>query len=832
MTVNTVTKRAESIVTSLGQQVDATVSGFDDSPLRFDQMVLAINEGERLLEEPYPSPTVTMRRVATLDGGFCGNNQMSYAPRYAGDPYVVDGSVISVRVDEDCDETFATIVHEVAHTWFHGSDSANWIDEGLANAIALQVVTRSQEVQTSYPPVTYCEIYLNISELEQGNPVRTSRDSYTGFSCNYTLGDGIFGALREHYGDTEFNKRISQLTRRESNRTDSPQAIADIKKVFGEDGKALDIINLWYNGYPQMRKYRHLDSVEWTFPPTIDGDYLYFAGRINEPGTVHDFILGEDPYCSHFSLYEGIGDLEWVNSISDPLPAGWTHDEDTKVAAVNHHISPETGEFRVTAKIIGNISAAEAKISLMVRSRVSTGAGGLCNISTIYSQVPVVVGRIPAELKVARYYHLNAIEWTFPPTIDGEFLHFAGKTSEPGMVHDFVLGDDQYCSQFVLYRNLINQERVATVSTPLPAGTTYSTIPTVVVVNFDIAPDVGEFSVTAKMTDLSLADIGDLSLVVSSLERVGPGGICDLGDSYSQVSVVSGAIPKELKDVKYLHLGAVEWTFPPTIDGEFLHFAGKTSEPGMVHDFVLGDDQYCSQFGLYRNFISQEWVTSIDDPLFVGWTHNEVPEIVVVNDQINSSTGEFSVTAKINDPALPRIPNLSLLVKSRERVGNDNLCAHGDSYSQVPVSDGEIPSEFKISRHYHLDGIQWTDPPTIEGNTLKFAGKALPGAVRLTWEQGYCGQFLFYERDERGYHYIDSINPFLPGNRSWAGPVAAEVAERRENADGAFEALVNLSDNVLTRYRNPVLVVTSLAAMDSATNRCGKTEVLSAVDIR
>ena len=119
--IRTAAKQSETITTSLGQQVDAAVTGFADSPLRFDQLVLAINEGERLLGVPYPSPSVTMRQVSQLFGGFCGQNQPSYAARYTGDPYVVDNSVIEVRVDEDCHRTFATIAHEVAHTWFHGT---------------------------------------------------------------------------------------------------------------------------------------------------------------------------------------------------------------------------------------------------------------------------------------------------------------------------------------------------------------------------------------------------------------------------------------------------------------------------------------------------------------------------------------------------------------------------------------------------------------------------------------------------------------------------------------------------------------------------------------
>ena len=87
--VNSPGKRTETFTTSLGQTVDATVSGFEDGSLRFDQLVLAINEGERLLGVPYPSPIVTMRRVTEVSGGFCGNNQTNYAPRYAGDSYAI-----------------------------------------------------------------------------------------------------------------------------------------------------------------------------------------------------------------------------------------------------------------------------------------------------------------------------------------------------------------------------------------------------------------------------------------------------------------------------------------------------------------------------------------------------------------------------------------------------------------------------------------------------------------------------------------------------------------------------------------------------------------------
>ena len=602
--------------------------------------------------------------------------------------------------------------------------------------------------------------------------------------------------------------------------------------MLGGEGPALDIINRWYDGQPEMRKYRHLDAVRWTYPPTIDGDYLHFAGTTDQPDTIHEIVLGKDPYCSQFDLYDDTSGQEWVDSIADPLPAGRRHAESSKAVTINHHINPDTGEFSVTAKIMDNALAGYRDLSLLVRSRVTTGEAGTCNESINYSQVPVVLGEIPRDRKVAKYYHLDAVEWTFPPTIDGDYLHFAGKTDQPGMVQDFVLGKDPYCSQFALYRYTINQERVATISDPLLAGWSHAESSKAVTINHHINPDTGEFSVTAKIMDNALAGYRDLSLLVGSRVTTGEAGACNESINYSQVPVVLGEIPRERKVAKYYHLDAVEWTFPPTIDGDYLHFAGKTDQPGMVQDFVLGKDPYCSQFALYRYTINQEWVARISDPLAAGWRHSEIPKVVVVNHYIRPDTGEFSVTAKINGNALADIDELSLLVKNRVTTDADGVCTTEDIYSQVPVVSDSITSEIKTSRHYHLDAVQWISPPTISGNTLRFVGQALPGAIRLTWQEGYCSQFSFYERDEGGYHYIDSLNPLLPENRHWTGHITGEVTSQRTSADGTFEALVKLSDNALAGYGNPVLLVRTQAVVNRNANKCGESDVLSAVDIR
>ena len=671
------------MATSLGREVEITVSGFDSSFLPFEQLELAINGAERLLGVPFPSPRVTYKRVAELTGGFCGFNQMSYAPRLAGDPYVVEESIISIRIDEGCDETFRTTAHEVAHTWFFGNDPADWIDEGLANAIEAQMARAKLQDRVFYPPVTYCQTHVNLSELEQGEPPRTSEDPYSEYGCYYSLGDGIFGELREYHGDSEFNQRIARLARRSENQTDRAHTIDDIRDVLGGDPAALQIIDRWYQGQPEMRKYRHLDAVAWSFPPTIDGEYLHFAGRITPADAVHDFVLGDDLQCSQFSLRGSISDQEWVYNVSRPLPAGRTHHPDSRVITINHDISPDTGEFRITAIILDNALTGVPELSLSIKERVATGSDGRCLESINYAQIPVAFGSIPQELKQAAYFHLDAVEWTFPPTIDGEYLHFAGRTTEPGLVHNFVLGNDPFCSQFTLYRDFVNQESVATVR----------------------------------------------------------------------------------------------------------------------------------------------------DPLLVGWVHGEVPRVVVVNDVINPATGEFSVTARMQGPNLSAVPDLSLLVQSRVEADANSNCGDSDSYSQVPVSQGQIPSQFKVTHHYHSDAVQWTVPPALTGNTLTFAGRAAPGSIYLEHREGYCGQFSFYELNEGGYQYINSLNLYLPGNQFWSGPITGEVINYRIGGDGAFEATATIAENALAGYQNVVLAATSIAAIDPDTGRCGLSEVLSAIDI-
>jgi hypothetical protein len=363
-----------------------------------------------------------------------------------------------------------------------------------------QVLAAFPSDEVVYPPVTYCHSYRNIRELEQADPAKVSGDQYTGFECNYTLGDGIFGDLSGHYGGDAFNRRIADLAKKRVNETAGDYTIGDVRRALGSGAASRAIINTWYEGNPEMRRYRHLDTVEWTFPPTIDGQYL--------------------------------------------------------------------------------------------------------------------------------------------------------------------------------------------------------------------------------------------------------------------------------------------------------HFVGKTNEPDMIHEPAAGEDSYCSQFNLYQGVAGQSWVANIDDPLAVGWKYRQVPDVVTINETINPETGEFSVTALISRPGLPEITGLYLTVRSRPELDGNDLCGESKVYSQAAVLPGEVPEEFKVFKHYHSDAIEWIKPPTIKGNTLTFRGKAERGTVSLKWRKGYCLQIHFYERDARGYHYIDSLNPRLPDNQSWVGQIAGEITHSSIDGYGVFNATASITTSV------------------------------------
>ena len=514
--LETASKVARTVRTSLGQRVDITVEGFAENRLRFNQLVQVINEEEQLLGVPFPAPRVNMRRVRDLPGGFCGNNQMSYESRYRGDPYIVEASVIRLRVDSECDDTFGSLAHEVAHTWFHGSDAADWIDEGLANSIEYQIKEANPETAEKYPPVTYCASYRNISELEQAAPSKDASKEASGFSCNYRLGDAIFGALREHFGTDEFNRRIAKLARRSENNTDEDHTVEDVREALGTDSNALEIIDQWYDGEPDMRIYRHLDQVAYTHPPTLDGEYIHFAGKTRQPGMVFDFIIGKDPYCSQFHLYSGLADLDYLGSIADPPPVGWHHTNIPKLVVINSEVNSATGDFQVTARV-NDLTLLKAKnLSLQTGSRTVGGVSQKCEEDTHFSQVKIVPGTIANELKKVTHYHQETVLWAQPPRVKDFSLTLGGVAPQGTLSLEW---KERSCSQVLLYKfDSRGYTYVATVYPMLPAGRSWNTIPDAEVASGKVYSD-GRFEAIIEIWDKSLLSHDHLVLVVRTETR-------------------------------------------------------------------------------------------------------------------------------------------------------------------------------------------------------------------------------------------------------------------------------------------------------------------------
>ena len=509
--VESASKVARTIRTSMGMRVDVTVEGFLDNRLRFDQLVQVIDEEERLLGVPFPAPRLNMRRVSQLPGGFCGNNQPSYEPRYQWQPHTVEASVIRLRVDSDCGDTFGSIAHEVAHTWFHGNGPADWIDEGLANSIEYQVKEAHPEAAEQYPPVTYCASYRNIRELESAGPTRNVDGEESGFGCNYRLGDGIFGALREHLGTRDFNLGIAKLARKSENETNRPYAIQDARTTLGSDRKSLDIIDLWYTGTPKMRIFRHLDQVTYTHPPTLDGEYLHLAGRTREPGMVHDLILGEHPYCSQFFLYQGLADPEPLSDLAEPLLVTWKHTAFPKVTILNYDINPSTGDFRVTARVNNDDVLLKDDLSVKVASRVERVTDTRCKENANLSQAKVVRGSIPDKLKTFKHYHEDAIHWDQAPRLENYRISLVGK-APPGEL-SFQWHDD-FCSQLLLYEfDVMGYYYIATVRPLLPEGYSWNDPSIAEVTEARINRD-GSFRAGVEVWDHTLLSHDHVVLVV------------------------------------------------------------------------------------------------------------------------------------------------------------------------------------------------------------------------------------------------------------------------------------------------------------------------------
>ena len=421
-------------------------------------------------------------------------------------------SNIIIRIDEECDRTFEIMAHEVAHIWFQGEHL--WLDEGLANSVEYQVRENHPEEGPVYLPVTYCATYQNITELERANPVRLASNSASAFTCNYTLGDGIFQSLRQHLGTESFNQAVAQLAADSS----APRGsnVDDVRRVVGQDDKATELIDTWYSGQPKMRIFRHLNLVEYHSPPTLDGQYLHFAGRINEPGLMHEPILGHDNFCSQFHLHRGLDEPQPLEGPADPLPVGWKYDNIPDAVIINSEIDPASGEFSVTARVNRPHLLSSNDLSLRIASRATADQGGRCQESTIFSHVLVERGTIPDHLKKVKHYHMGQVTWDWPPRVNNYQIHLSGKAPPGGIRVDY---HQEYCPQLVLYRlDESGYHWTSNVNPMLPAGSQWNSDPGAEIISGSVSHD-GRFEAIIQIWDANLLNHPHVVLGVRAPSR-------------------------------------------------------------------------------------------------------------------------------------------------------------------------------------------------------------------------------------------------------------------------------------------------------------------------
>ena len=168
-----------TVTTGAGMEISIVVSEFEQGEGEFTNsqalqtIAWIIDEEERLIGSAFPFTEITVSREQSMPNNTCGGFRARSST-----------AVIRVR----CVSVYA-LAHEVAHAWFRGND----IHEAIADEIELQVGGWDAE-----------------------------RPEYS---------QGLFGDLRRHYGDSEFNRRLTPLM--------NPNAtMTDVRAAFGDDGGA------------------------------------------------------------------------------------------------------------------------------------------------------------------------------------------------------------------------------------------------------------------------------------------------------------------------------------------------------------------------------------------------------------------------------------------------------------------------------------------------------------------------------------------------------------------------------------------------------------------
>ena len=262
-------------------------------------------------------------------------------------------------------------VHETAHYFWSGNE--NWIDEGLANLFEYrfgrQMGLSHGQLQTKRKN---CEAH-DLKMLSEWDPDSSERDR---FHCAYYLGQLFFQDLFASMDAETLAASLQEYYRLslEAQEEGLTPGIAEVRGAFpGQD----TIINRHWSGKmnaPENRPFdegldrTNHDLVEWEKPPTFEGGYISFSGRLlGEAILSHD--IGTDAFSKvpNFS-FRRADSQDPLGNILPPLPDGrtWNLSGSDSVVASKYILDHATREFNVTFQFAGHVDGDPADYVVLV----------------------------------------------------------------------------------------------------------------------------------------------------------------------------------------------------------------------------------------------------------------------------------------------------------------------------------------------------------------------------------------------------------------------------------------------------------------------------------
>lgn len=228
------------------------------------------------------------------------------------------------------------IAHEVAHYYFNGEQ--NWLEEGAAEFLAIYSEYKRVGRNISSQERT-CTHVTTIRDLERGK----FEQSDDGFTCNYTLGEGLFLELYSHLGEADFRQAFRDLHRESNNRI---AGVYQVRQAFSPRSERVQkIIDRWYG-------YRNTPEAHWP-----DGSFLAYYTWQKDGGWWHKSQNGK-PCALRITYEEAIPRFRHHSFSLCQLTGEWDENDDLIVnvhgrfyRAVEIEISKDPDEFHPLGEV-------------------------------------------------------------------------------------------------------------------------------------------------------------------------------------------------------------------------------------------------------------------------------------------------------------------------------------------------------------------------------------------------------------------------------------------------------------------------------------------------